>query len=98
MQCCKNASFAYKIIISPWSVLGNNQISMKNIRLHNPSFLGYLSVYIINSTIKIYLQSFSLTEHALSIYAEKLYIDSWMHVNVSASGKDGSGNKIKPKD
>lgn len=46
----------------------------------------------------MYLQSLSLTEHALSIYAEKLYIDSRMHDKASASGKDGSGSKIKPKD
>lgn len=87
-----------KVIISRWSVLGNNQVSVKNISLHSLSFHGYMSIYTINSTVYIYLLSFSLTGHALSIYAEKLYIDSRMHDNVSASGKDGSGNKVKPKD
>lgn len=40
-----------KVIISRWSVLGNNQVSVKNISLHSLSFHGYMSIYTINSTV-----------------------------------------------
>jgi len=47
----KTASFAYKIIISRRSVLGNNQVSMKNTRLYNLSFRCYTPIYTMNSTV-----------------------------------------------
>lgn len=47
----KMLSSPTKVIISRWSVLGNNQVSVKNISLHRLSFHGYMSIYTINSAI-----------------------------------------------
>jgi len=48
--------------------------------------------------VRVYPQCLSLPERSLSAYAEKLSIDSRLRGDASASGRGGSGNKIKPKD